>query len=203
MAEPKTARSIIITPEFRGSYVNVVRPRAIEEGKEPEYSITVVLPKNHPQWKQFLARIEADVSKVLKAKFGQDTLPHSKLKHWPIQDGDASDNPDWAGHWTMRLKNKSKPGALDKNTKQPLLFEEQLYSGAWYIASMNVYAWEHKTGGRGVSFGLNNLLKTKDDEQFTSRSKAEDDFAQFLGDEGGEAAAPPVEDELDPFGLNG
>jgi hypothetical protein len=54
---------------------------------------------------------------------------------------------------------------------------EELYSGAYYRASIRCFAWEHPTGGKGVSVALDNVMKIKDGEAFSGKSSASDDFA--------------------------
>ncbi len=150
-----------------------------------------VLKKSDPETKKFMARIEAAVTQCCVAKFGKDILPHAKLKHWPVQDGDLSDNEEHAGCWTFRASSKFKPGAIDAKGNK-LDGDEALYSGAWYRASIDVWGWDNPKFGRGVSFNLNNVFKVKDDEKFGGGAKPEEDFNEFMG----ETAAEDDEDLL-------
>lgn len=191
----KPKKMKIITPVFRGSFANLVTPRAIEEGGELKFSIMAVLPKADPETKRCMARIEAAVTECLKLDHGKDILPHSSLKHWPIADGDTMGEGYEAqkGSWCFRASGKFKPQCIDM-AQQVLTRADELYSGAWYRISFDVYYWTGKYG-TGVSFGLLNVLKVRDDEQFTSRGKAEDDFSEFLdGNHGDSQASAPADD---------
>lgn len=172
--------SKIVTPEFRGSFVHLLEPHAMrvapgEKQPDPRYQLTAAIPKNDPFWAKFDGMVEA----AAVAKWGK--VP-PKLKT-PKKDGDDTDmdgntRPEFVGKWTIQLSSKNKPGLVDANLK-PIMSADEIYSGAWYRASIRCFAWDHPTGGRGVSVALDNVMKTKDDEAFSGRSKAEDDFKGF------------------------
>lgn len=67
----------------------------------------------------------------------------------------------------------------------------EVYSGCYMRATLTAYAYD-KGGGKGVSFGLQNLMKVKDGEPLSSRATAENDFAAF--------ASEAVTDEADIMG---
>jgi len=161
----------IITPEFRGSFVNLVTPRPPAEGQDPVYSMVVVVPKTETA---FLSKLEEEVERVAMAKWGK-VPPRLKTT---LRDGDEEDRPEFRDNIVFNVKSKSRPGVVD-NELQPILDPEELYSGAWYRASIHAFAWEHPTGGKGVSFGLDNVMKVKDDEPFSGKTAAEEDFKAF------------------------
>ena len=76
------------------------------------------------------------------------------------------------------VKSATRPGVVDTDL-QPIIDPEELYSGAYYRASINPFAWDHPTGGKGVSFGLNYVMKVRDGEPFSGRKAAEEDFKAF------------------------
>lgn len=174
--------SKIVTPEFRGSFVHLLEPHAIkakqgEKQNDPRYSITIPVDKKDPFWK----KIDALIEETAVAKWGK--VP-AKLKN-PKKDGDEGDDdgnvrPELAGKWSVQAGCglKSKPGVVDANL-QPIMSADEIYSGAWYRASIRAYAWEHPTGGKGVSIALDNVMKVKDDEAFSGRTNASADFADF------------------------
>lgn len=179
----------IITPEFRGSYCNLVTPRVPgrksakqDPDKKPKYGMLIVLPKDDSETKKFIARLKAAIDAVCVAKFGKP-IPHNKLKDFPIRSGDDDENEDFAGHILIPASNTFKPNIIDEHG-QKLFDEESLYSGAWYRAGIYPWAWDHELSGKGVSINLNTVLKVRDDEAFTSKANAEDDFRDYLKDTG-------------------
>ena len=161
----------LITPEFRGSFVTLVEPRPPAEGQKPVYSIVIVIPKTETA---FLERLEQAVEEAAKAKFGK-VPPRLKTT---LRDGDDEDRPEFEGCVIFNAKSANRPGVVDSDL-QPILDPDELYSGAYYRASINPFAWDHPTGGKGVSFGLNNVMKTRDGEPFSGRKSADEDFKAF------------------------
>lgn len=170
--------SKLITPEFRGSFVHILEPHAPkaapgEAPQKPRYQITIPLAKDHKFWEQ----VQGLVTETATAKWGK--IP-PKLKS-PIKDGDAEGRDEFKGKLTIQATSNNKPDIVDK-ALNPIMDANEIYSGAWFRASIRAYAWEHPTGGKGVSIALDNVMKIRDDEAFSGRSSAGDDFADFAGD---------------------
>jgi len=165
----------LITPEFRGSFVQVMKPKAFDATQEPKFSTVIAIPKDDP----FVAKLNKMIEAVAIAKFGE--LP-KKLKTF-IKDGDQEEEKyGWQGHIVFTASNKSKPGVVvrqaDGKLEEPMS-EEEIYSGAYYRASIRPYAYEYNNS-KGVAISLDNIMKTKDGEKFTSKTTAQEDFADFV-----------------------
>lgn len=186
------------TPIFRGSYVHLLKPRKnkakpLEAGK---YQITIVLPKNKPETKAFIKELEKAFTAAMIEKFGK-AIPFNVIKHYPIKDGDLPNedgdtNEAHAGCWVITASNSYKPHTIGLDG-QDLLEESEVYSGAWYRATVGVYAWKHEESkGKGVSVDLKSVIKIKDDGRFGGGSRANEDFADDLA-----AAGTATDDEDD------
>ncbi len=166
--------SKIITPEFRGSFVTINEPKAFAAGDTPKYSMVIAIDKDS----KFFAALQEKMDEVCIAKWGE--VP-KKLKTY-LKDGDTEDEKyGWAGKTVFTASNKSKPGILVK-TEQGLvepITNEEIYSGAYYRASIRPYAFEYNKS-KGVTISLDNVLKVRDGEKFTSATTAEDDFKDFV-----------------------
>jgi len=174
MTEETTTK--LVTPRFRGSYVTLLKPRAIGDG-DPEYGMTVVLDKDDDDHIKFLSRLKKEMKAAMLDKLGKE-IPFEKCKHFPISDGDDSEQEEFHGKWLIRTKNKRQPGILvldNDGTRRAIEKESEIYSGAWYHASIKPYAWANEFG-KGVSISLNGVLKVDDDEQFGGNSFSESDF---------------------------
>ncbi|UOF83008.1 hypothetical protein [Caudoviricetes sp.] len=189
-----TAPLKLVTPVFRGSYVYLTKPR-INKNKPDEpgkFQMVIVLPKNKPETKEFIKKLEKLFVTTMTEKFGK-AIPFTACKHYPIKDGDLPNedgevNEAHAGCWTISASNKFKPQALTLQGEE-IIDADELYSGAWYRASIGAYAWKHESGGKGVSVDLKNVLKVKDDTRFGGGGNAKDDFAEFIGED-----APATDD---------
>lgn len=190
MADDKNATRFR-TPEFRGSYVSVMKARQMKNDdgtpKDPEFEITMVLPKENPFWKTLAGKIREASMK----KFGK-VLPTIKLgkEKYPIKDADEYLNddgelkrPEWAGCYFARMHSKSRPGVVKRDDDGDLvdvIERDEIYSGAWYVCGANAGGWTHSTG-KGVSLYLNNVLKIKDDAAFGGGPSPDDDFSDYVG----------------------
>lgn len=177
------------TPPFRGSHVHLFKARKASASAEPKFSMVIPIPKEDPFWEE----IDEATEKVAMEEWGR--VP-KKLKR-TIHDGDEQDEdkdkPEWHGCYYFNASSDTRPGVIDKATGKEIIDPSEVYSGAWYIASVNVSPWEHDEGGKGVSIYLNNVMKVKDDEAFSGRVSAAADFAGYID-------APDDEDDDDPTG---
>lgn len=167
------------TPEFRGSFVHLVTARKATEDAKAQYSMLVVLDPDDPEHANYLDDLEDWIDETAKAKWGE--VPR-RLKR-PIRDGEEfSDGPEFDGKMCFNAANTRCPGVVDADLEpiDDMDKAEELYSGAWYRASIRPFAWEHKTGGKGVSFSLDNVMKVADDEPLGATAPPpEDDFADM------------------------
>lgn len=168
----------IITPIFRGSFVNVIKPKAFSKDQEPKYSIVISIEKENKFWKELDEKIKA----VAVEKWGE--VP-KKLKTF-IKDGDDEEEKyGWEGTNVFTASNKNPVGILmktDQGMIEPTNGEEDIYSGAYYRASIRPYAYEYQNT-KGVAISLDNLLKVTDGEKFTAKTSAKEDFKEFIDED--------------------
>lgn len=181
MTTPTTNQSTkVITGKCRLSYCHVFKPQAIDEGTEPKYSVCLLIPKSD---KATLTKIKAAVEAAKQAgvaKFGGKIPANLKT---PLRDGDEerSDQPEYAGCYFLNASSKTKPGVIDRN-KDEIMDSTEVYSGCYGRASLNFFAF-NTAGNKGIACGLNNIQKLADGDYLGGRSRAEDDFADDLGDD--------------------
>ena len=163
------ASSKLMTPEFRVSFPAVFKPDSFSDDQEKKYKVTMLFPKETD-----LAAMYKMAEEVCREKWGKD-IPKN-LRN-PFRDGEEKDLDGYAGMFFVNCSTKQKPGVVDMNV-QPIIDESEFYAGCWAKATVTCYAY----GGpgtkyrAGVAFGLQNLQKQRDDDAFSGRSKAEDDF---------------------------
>jgi len=164
----------LITPTFRVSYANVFVARAVNAGDTEKFSITMLFEKKGTD----LAGMVAAAKAAKLAKWGAN--PPSRLRS-PFRDGDDPEEEDrgeaYKGKIFVYASSTSKPGVLDEG-KNPINSPEAFYSGCYAIASVNAFAYEAK-GNKGISFGLNNLMKMADGERLDGHTSAEEDFKSY------------------------
>lgn len=163
-----------VTPVFRGSFVWLNEPHAPPGSDNAKYSINVVLEKDNAEHMQFLKRLRKEIHELQVEKFGDPEVKKYKFKS-PIKDGDDELIEQWENCWVFQASTDRQPGVVGPD-KAPIIDPKEIYSGAWYRISYSLYAWDHPTGGKGISVSLSNVMKVRDDEAFDGRTSAESDF---------------------------
>ena len=168
----------LVTPEFRGSYVNLAKPRSVGTG-DPRYSILMPLPESDP----FVKIMQEREKEVAIEKWGK--VPKklkSALKFGADREGDEDGVDEFEGCVTVNFSSADEPGLVyfdEDGDKAAITDKKMLYSGAFYRVSTRPYAWEHETGGRGVSWSLDNVLWVRGGTPISGRGNAEDDFSNI------------------------
>ncbi len=168
----------LVLKDVRLSYVFVDEPQLDENGKNPKYSVTVMIPKTQ-EGEATVKRIKAAQKKTLQEnldRFGGKKPVGLKLT---LRDGDDPEvtdfeaHPEYAGFYYMAVRSKTMPGLVDGQLKP--LDEGEVYSGCWANVSVSSFAY-NVSGNKGISFALRNIQKLRDDTPFGGVSRAEDDF---------------------------
>jgi hypothetical protein len=174
---PVASTKVIVGP-VRLSYCHLWEPWAAEEGQEPKYSVSLIIPKTDKKAKREVdAAVRAAIEQG-KSKYG-DKYAGSKNLKLPLRDGDERETEDeaYVDAWYLNANSATKPGVVDRNRK-PVLDQDEVYSGCYGYVSVNFYPFD-KNGNRGVACGLNHVMKTKDGEPLGGRSTAEFDFMEI------------------------
>lgn len=167
----------VVTGKVRFSYLHVWEPTAIEEGQDKKYSVSLIISKDDKDTLKKIDKAIKAATEIAKAKFGGKVPAKFKL---PLRDGDDErpDDEAYENSYFLNANCKTKPGVVDKNV-QPILDQDELYSGCFGRASITFYTFDTK-GNKGIACGLNNIQKLADGESLGGRATAEADFG---GDE--------------------
>lgn len=152
----------VTTGKIRMSYVTIDKPRAIVEGQEPKYSMSILIPKSD---KKTLSEIKEAIEEAKKAAIKDKwngKLP-ANLRI-PLRDGDLerSDDDVYAGHYFINANSKIKPLAIDSD-KQEILDLSEVYSGCYGRVVINFYPYS-APGNKGIGCGLLGVQKLHDGE---------------------------------------
>ena len=185
MANPTITKCLI--GEARMNFVHVFTPDSFDDKSEPKYSVVLSFPKTDKKlYKAIEAAINECVEKA-KAKYG-GVLP-KKFNVIEIVDGEDWDEKfNLEDSYIIKASSSYKPEVvkkakvMGKTQTTPITDEEGFYSGCYGFASVSFYAYD--TGvSKGVTCGLNALLKSRDGEKLGSGTgNAEADFAGIIDD---------------------
>jgi hypothetical protein len=154
----------LLTPEFRVSF-----PRVFEADDNGKFGVSMIFDRDV----DFSA-----LEKVIAAK-KKDKWPQGPKGVYmePILDGDESQasREELVGKMYINAKaGKYRPGLVGPDNTE-IRDEAEFYPGCWARATINVYPWSFK-GKCGISVGVRNIQKLRDDEPLISRTKAADEF---------------------------
>lgn len=162
----------------RLSYVHVFEKHSFDgDPSNGKYSTNILIPKTATAT---IKAINAAIEAAKQSKWGGKCPKNLKS---PLLDGDEKEGNNsevYAGHWYLNAKASTRPGIVGRD-KSPIYDEEEIYSGVWAVVSVTFFGFDVNVN-KGVSCGLNNIMKFKDDEKLGGRASAESDFA-FIPDE--------------------
>jgi hypothetical protein len=172
----------VITPIFRVSFPNVFEKKAFQGGTA-KYSLVMLFPKEFDdEEEQFrFDEMRRIANKALRDKWSSDesfNRVKDKLKN-PFRDGDV-EKPDIDGYQSATFVVASsliQPPIVDSSLEE-IINPDDFYAGCYARAEVNAYAFD-TAGNRGVSFGVNCIMKVKDGESFGGRTDPKSAFGAF------------------------
>lgn len=186
-------KSKVLTGEVRLSYAHLTQPGSLQNGGEPKYSVTLLIPKSDTACKADIdASIQAAIEDGQQNKWNGAAPPSIRK---PIHDGDGlreSGEPFGAeckGHWVLNARSSQKPQVVDISNIGCVLAPTDIYSGMYARVTVTFYAYS-TNGNRGIACGLGNVLKVRDGEPLAGRSSAQEDFAGLCADAANGAFTP-------------
>lgn len=169
----------VMTNEVRLSYVNLLEPRASQQGGEAKYSVTLLIPKTDFATKADIDRaIQTAAADGMTRCWNNARPPQLRV---PIYDGDGvrpsgeAFGEECRGCWVMTGSSKNRPGIVDRfnnDIKDPT----QIYSGMYARVVVRFFAYAN-SGNKGIGCGLQNLMKTRDGDPLGGHASASSDFA--------------------------
>ena len=177
----------IRSAEGRLAYVNLFTPTVMKgeaDTSKAKYQCSIVFPKGTD-----VTAIAQAIEAVAVEKFGTNYAKKHKVRKpflntedYPKIGLDPAEFP-----FFVRVSSKDRPQIVDArmNNVGPDK-AEQVYSGRWAFVSLRPFAWEHSTGGKGISLGLQNVQVLRDDEPLGGgRTSADREFEPVEGASGG------------------
>lgn len=187
-------KKIVKTPEFRASYPNVFKMRHNEMAKRDQFDIVMLFAPGAD-----LSELKAALKAACVATWG-DKIPEGLKTPFKSQDAKAAEgaNGYQKGAMMMSPWTTQKPGVVGTDIdpltgKLRRLDETEFSAGDYAVATVHAYTY----GGPGtkmspgVTFGLNNIQKTRDGEPLGNRTRPEDDFEPVGGDAGASGGDAP------------
>lgn len=200
MSENNKAAALY-TPVGRGAFLKVFKPRQDDPNKKPTYEATLITaePKNalSPKNKERLIALQKACKDALRAEFGDKAFTaDGKIADgydWPFKDAGEKAQYDGfePGHVCFSMNSTLKVGVADATRGKdssgdyPEAEEEDIFSGAFFIAKVEPYAYKPSPGKprKGVKLTLRSLIKVADGERLDGQVAAGKEFAGVLTDD--------------------
>lgn len=180
----KISETTIRIGEVRFSYANVFSSRKKNENDDGEgkYSVMLLIPKSNTGAKKLIDEAtEAAKQNGVSAKWN-GKMPSAAKLHLPLRDGDDEypEDDTYKDMWFLNASSTQKPGVrvLENGQMAEALDNEDFYSGCWGCAAIAMYPYS-SNGNVGVAVGLNNVIKTRDDERLGGGRSADQDFGDL------------------------
>lgn len=175
----ETDPNIVKLTNVRLSYPQLFTAKPPEEGKEPVFSASFILDKK--QHADLIKQVEKLTERVALDEFKKKV----KLNRVPLRDGNEKDGKDGYGDEVMFIgaRNTKRPVVVDRDLT-PLGPEDgRPYGGCFVNATVRLFAYDHKTGGKGVSASLRAIQFFKDGPSFGAGPvDAEEEFEAISAD---------------------
>lgn len=177
----------IVTGKCRFSFVNVFEPREDQNGGDPKYSLTLLIPKSDTVTLGKIKAAMAEARENFCKRNGSNALP-AKPNH-TMHDGDGVRDsgdpygPECKGCYIINVSSKQKPVVVD-SFRNPITDPAELFSGCYGRAAINFYGYS-RNGKKGISAGLLSIQKLHDGEPLGGARGSADDFDDDYAAEAG------------------
>lgn len=167
----------------RLSYPALFTAKAIEEGKKAKFSANFILDKDENA--DQIKNIEKLIQRVKLDFFKKEV----KLKNKCLREGDEDAYEDKAGYGEDKMvliaSSVQRPVTVDRRRNPVAEADGVLYAGCYVNALVRLFAYDHPTGGKGVSAELLAVQFVENGESFGASSVDVEKEFDDLGDEGG------------------
>ena len=192
----------VVTGKVRLNYPCLFEPRGMKGQPDSAKTFNAVLlidKKDKKTIKSIQAAIDAAIDKACdpKGKWKGSEPDDIEL---PLLDGDKKnkrgEHPEYEGHYYINAKAKPDrpPGVIDINGHE-LTAEREIFGGCYVMASIDFFAYSFGNKD-GVACGILNIMKVADGPAFSAQNtSAQDDFADFIQDDGLRKKRRELEDE--------
>lgn len=172
---------ILFLPEVRLGFPALWTPRTNEKNaaKAPQFEASFIF--DNTQHGTLLDKIDATIDRLALDEWKKKVNFRRCLR-----DGNEYSETDGYGDGKSFLKawSLTRPGVVGRKLEQLTEADGIIYAGCFVNATVRLFAYDHPTGGKGISATLNNIQFVKDGPAFgANKTKPEDDFKALDSDD--------------------
>lgn len=170
------------------------------EKGNPSYQGTFLIPKDTKEGKALIAKIEAVIEEVKKAKWGNN-IPKLKAEKLCLRDGDQEPYEGYEGMMYVSSSNPNQPVIVDRDRSELTKANggpAKLYSGAFANATLRIWAQDNKHGKR-INASLEGIQFYKKGDPFGAKPIDPNEEFEDLSDDDEDLES--IEENEDDTGL--
>lgn len=164
----------VVTGEVKFAYVIVFDPVYQDDGRQPRYSVSILIPKDD---EETISKIEEAINlcKISNMDLWGST-PLEEIKGG-LRDGDTEKNDEaYDGHWFINATSTIRPGIVDEKLKS-IKSPDEFYSGCYGKASITFFPTiAHQ---KSIRCSINNIMRTKFGPRLGLQSSPTEDFKEI------------------------
>lgn len=170
----------VVLKAHRLSYVHVKTPSAYED-QEPKYSVTALIPKDHPDAERLETLLQQCYDENKTTHFKGVAITHKDFRY-PLRDGDeyadnqaelGKDAEAYRGCVFIKGATLNQPPVFDENGEDMIDLNE-IKSGDYGRLSITI--WPYSKKGKGITVFLNSVKKTEDGEPLGNAGGTAEEF---------------------------
>lgn len=175
-----TKHGNVVLPKCRmvyPAYFKAVVPKGEKDQSKAKFGGVYLIPKGCD-----LKALTEAIGNAAKEKFGRTKGVKGPVKRTEESKSLSKFSDDYP--YYVRAQSNYQPQVVAPDGRTFVTDEQVAYSGRWCVVSVTPFAWNHPTGGDGVSLSINSVQLL--------------DHAEKIG-----GASAPVEDEFIPASIDG
>lgn len=179
MSKPVIDPNVVKLTNVRLSYPNLFVAKASAEGGDAKYSASFLL--NKKDHAALIAQVEKTIERVALDTFKKKV----KLNKTCLRDGNEKEDKEGYGDEVMFItsSNTKRPVVVDRDLTPLTADDVKPYGGCYVNATIRVFVYDHKVGGKGASASLRAIQFLRDGESFGAGPvNAEDEFEVVTDD---------------------
>lgn len=148
----------------------VFETKRMEGSDKDKYGITGLFAPTHPAYKL----VETTALAVAKEEWGVDADKIVEIaktkdggKNWVLKDGNLKEYDGYPGNFYVNATNETRPTVLNRDGTPLTAQDGVIYSGCYVDMIVEVYAYAHKVGGKGVTSSFKALRFRKHGDAFS------------------------------------
>lgn len=170
-----------VLKDNRLSFVHLKTPVAFEEGADPKYGVTLLMPKGGESHLKVEAKLQQCYDENKNVHFKAIAMTHKNF-WYPLRDGDemaaemeakGKDGSAYKGMMFIKATSKNSVNVFDENGEDVIDLDE-VYSGCF--GSSSVTLWPYSKKGQGIAVYLNSVKKTEDGEPLGGAGGTHDEY---------------------------